>query len=120
MKVTRLLFLSFMGILPACTQESGEEIPENLIPQNQMIPIMVDLQVLESHFQLNYGHAAGFKHALDSSSQLIFQGHGVTREQFESSFDYYAADANRIQPLYVAALDSINFALSALSEASSN
>jgi len=104
----RYLFISVFAFA-ACTDEIPLRAPQRLIPSEKIIPIIVDLQVLESHYHRLYSIPAIYKDALDSSSNLIFQKYDVTKSDFDSSFSYYASDANVIYAIYEAALDSINF-----------
>lgn len=76
-----------------------------------MVPLIVDLQILESHFQRQFGRVDLFKEALDSSSQSIFLDHGVTKESYERSLDFYTQTPDTLYVIYEAALDTINFRL---------
>lgn len=87
------------------------ESPANLISSEKMIPLIVDLQILESHFQRTYNRPDLYKASLDSSSQLIFDKYQVTKSQYDSSYTYYANDLDAIYKIYEAALDSLNFAV---------
>jgi len=104
----RFIFFSLV-ILSACAEDKDIKVPENLISSDKIIPIIVDLQVLESHYQRVYGRPDLYMAALDSSSNLIFQNYDVTKADFENSFAYYSSDLNVIYSIYEAALDSINF-----------
>lgn len=87
-------------------------VPGNLISTEKMIPIIVDLQILESHFQRLYQRPDLYKNALDSSSAVVFNEYGVTKESFDSSYTFYSKNTHVIYGIYEAALDSINFRLS--------
>lgn len=95
----------------ACSGEEAQLPPPGLIPAEKIIPLIVDLQVLESHYEGAYQHPQLFKDALDSSSQLLFTEYGVTKQQFDQSYSYYARDITAIYSIYEAALDSVNFRL---------
>lgn len=90
-------------------QTASDEMPVNLIPAENMIPILVDLQILESHFQRLHQRPELYKNALDSSSALIFQDYQVSKGAFDSSYMYYANNVNVLHSIYEAALDSLNF-----------
>jgi hypothetical protein len=96
----------------SCSGESEESAaPVNLISSEKMIPLIVDLQILESHFQRTYNRPDLYKESLDSSSQLIFEKHQVSKSQYDSSYMFYANDLDAIYKMYEAALDSLNFAV---------
>ena len=104
----RFLFFSVV-IFSACAGDEKIDAPEKLIPTEILIPIIVDLQILESHYQRTYIRPDLYKGALDSSSNLIFQDYNITKADFNASFSYYASDLDTIYSIYEAALDSINF-----------
>lgn len=95
----------------SCSGESEPEAPQNLIGTEKMIGLVVDLQVLESHFQRTFNRPDLYKESLDSSSALIFEKYDVTKSQFDSSYSYYASSAAAIYVIYEAALDSLNFSV---------
>ncbi len=108
----RKLLLIPIVLTYSCSGEpENGEAPANLIATEKMIPLIVDLQILESHFQRTYNRPDLYKASLDSSSQLIFDKHQVTKSQYDSSYTYYATDLETIYKLYEAALDSLNFAV---------
>lgn len=107
----KVLWLTGLFVV-SCSEEAAVETPANLIPSEKMIPILVDLQILESHFQRLYQRPEFYRASLDSSSNLIFDKYQVSRGAFDSSYTYYAQDVHTIYQIYEAALDSINFSLS--------
>jgi hypothetical protein len=107
----KLLLIPLIFSFSCSGEDSGMNAPANLIPSDKMIPLIVDLQILESHFQRTFNRPDLYKDALDSSSLLIFEKHKVSRSQFDSSYSFYASDAHVIYKIYEAALDSLNFAI---------
>lgn len=94
----------------ACTEEAVERpVPENLIAEQHLIPLIIDLQILESHYHRKYSRPDVYKNALDSACFYVYEKHGVSRSQFESSYDYYAEDPEHMFKIYEATLDTINF-----------
>ncbi|MBD3638107.1 MAG: DUF4296 domain-containing protein [Crocinitomicaceae bacterium] len=73
-----------------------------------MIPVIIDLQILESHYQRNFQRPNLYQDALDSASYFVFEKHGVEKEQFHSSFTYYSLDLPSMYLLLETTLDSIN------------
>lgn len=83
-------------------------MPSDLISEQDIIPIIIDLQILESHYHRTFSRPDTYKESLDSASTFVFKNHGVTKTKFEESYAYYAFDINKIYSIYEAALDSIN------------
>jgi hypothetical protein len=104
----KAFYIGFIALF-SCSGETQTVRPGDLIPTEKMIPLIVDLQVLESYYEKAYVIPAQFRDQLDSSSMLLFEDYGVTKDQFDRSYSFYATDAVTIYALYEAALDSINF-----------
>lgn len=102
-------------MLCACGGETVEELPAGVLEKEELIPLIVDLQVLESHFQRTFGRVDVIRDALDSSSIEIFEDHGTTKTAFENSLDYYSTVPDTLYSIYEAALDTINYRLDAVS-----
>lgn len=109
------IFCVFLVLCFSCEDENrpttGATAPPNLIPTEKMIPIIVDLQILESHFQRTFNRPDLYKASLDSSSSLIFEKYAVSKSQFDSSYTYYAYDTETMFKIYESALDSLNFGI---------
>ena|SRR5210317_1663257 len=105
------LIISVLAVLMACGDEAPDPIPADVMEKEDMIPLIVDLQILESHFQRQFGRVDLFKSALDSSSESIFVDHGVDRVIYEKSLNFYAENPDTLYVIYEAALDTINFRL---------
>ena len=100
-------------LITTCTEVEAPTQPENLISKEVIVPLIVDLKVLEQHFHHLYLRPDVYAGALDSSSFYIFQSYGVTREAFSSSLNYYSQDADSLFLIFESALDTINLRVSA-------
>ena len=93
----------------SCSEEVKEEAPPiDIISEVDIIPIIIDLQMLESHYQRMYSRPDVFKDALDSASNIVFEDRSVTRNRFETSYDYYASKPDILFSIYEATLDTLN------------
>lgn len=109
----KTFFISVLVLLCSCDDTStGIVAPEKLIPTDSMIVLIIDAQILESHFMRTFNHPDNYLESLDSSTNKMFEDYGYTKSQFEKSYDYYASNIDVIYQIYEAALDSINFRLS--------
>ena len=108
-------YLIIFGIaLVACEQE--QTVPDDLIARHNIIPLIVDIQIIEEHYHRLFAKPDLYIDALDSASQVIFEEHDVTKLQFNNSIDYYAENADTLFSIYEAALDTINFRINARSQ----
>jgi len=63
--------------------------PPNLIPEDQMINLLIDIRSLEGAYSVKYREVDTSKQKIGTYYQSIFQEQGVTTEQFISSYSYY-------------------------------
>lgn len=92
--------------------EAPIERPKDLISTERLIEVIIDLQVLESHYQRQFQRPGTYQKALDSASYFVFERHKVTEDQFERSYEYYAMDVNSMFQIYEAVLDTVNLRIS--------
>lgn len=99
-----------MALIILSCERGGQlaDRPDDLIPATTIIPLIIDLQVLESHYQRTYQRPNLYKNALDSASLIVFEKHHTTKNQFERSYQFYGQDVTSMYMIYEAALDSIN------------
>ena len=95
----------------SCGSAPIQQKPTGVLEKEEIIPLIVDLQILESHFQRQFARIDLYRDALDSSSVSIFENHEISKETFESSIDYYSSTPDSLYSIYEAALDSIKFRL---------
>ena len=93
-------------------EKPKEKPPQDLIPHEQLVPVIIDLQIIESHYQKMYQRPNLYKRALDSASYFVFEKHEVTKEQFETSYLYYAMDLPVMYMILETTLDSLNYRVS--------
>lgn len=101
-------------IFTACGSNAVKPVPDGILKKEELIPVIVDLQVIESHYQRNFARVDLYRDALDSSSATIFANRGITKEIYVASIRYYAEDPDTLYTIYEAALDTINFRLTSL------
>jgi len=99
------------ALLVSCGGEEVDPRPADVLSKEEFIPVLVDLQILESHFQRQFARIDLYRQSLDSSSQLIFKDHGTTKADFVTSLNYYSGQPDTLFLIYEAALDTINIRL---------
>jgi hypothetical protein len=98
----------FLSILISCQEEVVLDVPLNLMNQEEMIDVMVDIQVLESHYHNIHQRPNVYANALDSASYFIFKSHGITKSIFEENLNYYVLQPDTLFSIYESALDTVN------------
>ena len=88
-------------VFHSCKEEVKEQIPPGILPQNKMISVLTDLQLVEATIQLN-------SMAISDSSRKIAEGYykyvfdknRITAIQFDSSFRYYSSRPKELSAVY--------------------
>jgi len=98
-----LLALAFFFF--SCSEETKETPPADLIPQEKMVPLLVDVHLLEASISLTqtpdpkrpvFGHYD------------IFKKHGVTHAQYESSIAWYSSQLDEFDKMYEEVLNELS------------
>jgi hypothetical protein len=87
----------FCFVLHACIDSKKKYV----IPEKELVDVLVDLHLADG--MTEYTNVAGFTdYYLDSASlyTAIFNKHGVTRAEFDSTLSYYSTRTERFQKIY--------------------
>ena len=88
-------------VLASCNGgNKPKDVPANLIPANAMVPLLIDLQLIEG--------ANTTKHFLGDTGQAnyellyttIFEKHSVRKTQFDSAMAYYTLHGRELEAIY--------------------
>ncbi len=99
-----ILVMLFLG----CETPTVTEVPTDLIPRDQLIGIIIDLETLEAYYEQTHKRPTVYKDALDSACSVLLYDKGVTKQQLETSIAYYSFYPDSIFSLYESTLDSAN------------
>lgn len=88
-KVFGIFLLSTLLELTSCDETSSNP---GIIQKEKMVQLMGEVYLVEMHYQKFYGTPAMYKPPLDSALTKIFKTHGVSQQQYEKSFSYYASN----------------------------
>ena len=98
--VATSLVISFtFTFLFSCSHKT-DSVPSRIIPKDKMVDVLVDVHLAE---------AAADNHGLKSPQidmmmaaryDSVFQKHGITFEEFKSSYDYYLAHPDVLSEIY--------------------
>jgi hypothetical protein len=86
MKIAGFLFT--LTLLISC---SSNELPDGVLPLDQMAPLVEEITLLETHYQSKFGVPSQYKKALDQSVSRVLRKANCTLTDFEKSLKYYAA-----------------------------
>lgn len=63
--------------------------PTDLIDADKMANVLVDVRVLEGLYGIRVNRMDTMRQHIPASYDVILQKHGITRDQFKTSYDYY-------------------------------
>ncbi|OQX80362.1 MAG: hypothetical protein B6D61_02030 [Bacteroidetes bacterium 4484_249] len=103
----------FIFLLSGCTQKIQDKAipPENLIPREKMVDIIVDMELFDAVIssqqkkRINAKEIDNNKYFLHNS---ILNKYGITRDQFEKSFRYYQIDLDVIDEIFADAITKLS------------
>ncbi|MCH2233420.1 MAG: DUF4296 domain-containing protein [Crocinitomicaceae bacterium] len=114
MKRLYLIGISFLALISCDSDQSRNDYVEPDIARENFIPVLVDLHVIESHYHRMYSRPDIYKQALDSASQIIFDKHEITREEYSTALEMYSYSSDTIYKIYEAAMDTITIRISTI------
>jgi hypothetical protein len=95
-----VLFILFIG----CASPEVQT-PETVLTPEQMMPIMVDIHVIEG--ARNGAIMLGDTNGIEDYYAKVYEKHGITEDQFKSSFAFYSDNPTVFIPIYEEVLDSL-------------
>lgn len=100
------LFISVFVLFFGC-QKSGKDEPTNLVPEEKMVAVMVDMHLVETaHNMKLIGADSTYTEYLQTFNS-IFESHGVSKADFDSSLMYYTASTEKMPEMYDKVLEEL-------------
>lgn len=104
----RYIFIAVLFLM-SCEVDLKQRIePENLIPQDQMILVVKDMVKVEAAVQSKYPSVSKYYKVMIESGDSVLAIHNVSRDQYEVSIKYYAANQTDLQFIYDQSLEELN------------
>jgi hypothetical protein len=100
-KVFALVLLVFVMISSSCQEKKK-------IPREEMISILVDIHLLDGVIQQDrYRQRLKMPDSLNVYSHVL-EKHGYTREQFDSTMNFYSRDPRKFERIYQDVMSRLN------------
>ena len=107
MKIFLSIVLFFL-VLCSCETVVEPVKPAVFLTKTELSTILVDVQLLESHYHNKYQRPNVYANALDSATQTVFKKHNVTKQVFKENLTYYALNQDSLFSIYENVLDVVN------------
>lgn len=89
--------LVFLAVLSGCTTKTDMTVPDNIIPPDKMVDIMVDINLTDAI------HNIGKVRSQYSTEELykgVYKKHGISRRAFDESMRYYSQHHPKLTVIY--------------------
>lgn len=101
----KYFFLTALVILVACSEP---EKPEGVIEPEKMTKVMMEIHILEAKMAyVPVAPADAKKDVYYHYEGLLFDSLGITKEEYETSFNYYVDHPSEFEKIYSAVVDSL-------------
>lgn len=104
MRFYKILFYSFLLFLVACQHDPK---PDNLIDQEQFIPLLVDIHLADGYLTSKSQLPDSLSYRGNGLYAVIFKKYGVDSVAFINSFKYYSRHLNEMSQIYKEVVDRL-------------
>jgi hypothetical protein len=112
----KLNFLILLCLLLACAEQK-ENIPQDILSENEFVVILKDIHLAEAKFELQKNKGIGkAKNELTNSYTSIYQKHNISEEKFKESLNFYAQNPEMLEKIYSNVLEELTEERSTLNQ----
>ncbi|MEM6737475.1 MAG: DUF4296 domain-containing protein [Bacteroidota bacterium] len=98
-------FLIILILFAACI---AKEVPKDLIGQSKMIRVLMEVHLLEARIdEVSVVPKDSIQLVYEHYENLLFDSLGISKEQYEVSFNYYLSNPKEFEKIYSAVVDSL-------------
>lgn len=101
-----LLILIFTLTISCGMQQNN--IPDNIMTKEQIIPILIDIHIAEASFQERGLQGDSLIQNAKNYYTSIYKKHNITEKLFKESFDFYAKNINIMDEIYVIVIEELS------------
>lgn len=103
-----ILCLGLLFIVLSCSTEQKPEIPENILPEDKIVPLIVDMHLADATLIFLQMDNTQKKFRSDIYYEQIFRKHNIAKSDFDSSIMYYARIPGYYEKIYDEVLAELN------------
>lgn len=101
-------YLTLLFIVFAFSCGIKDKTPEGIIPKEKMIEIIVDIHIADGMFTDNNVRTLFAKKDSTNYYNTIFENHGFSRKDFDTSVYYYSHNINEYNKIYIEVLNRLS------------
>lgn len=109
-QVRTIIVIIVCTMLYSCAEEKEVVIPENVLSKEKMATVMTDIHLLEASMTLNFSNAANMINGpeMQATTVQLLKKNNVTREQYQTSFIFYAEHPDLLTEVYKQVLNNLS------------
>ncbi|MBL7943485.1 MAG: DUF4296 domain-containing protein [Flavobacteriales bacterium] len=105
--IKTILSLVVLMFLISCGTKRTEK-PEALLTEQKVAAVLTEVELLDAVYTLEYQKRDTSRQAMAGYYEEVYQRHGVTREQFSQSLEWYGKDPEKIRELRYKVYDELS------------
>jgi len=103
----KIFYLLLVVFVAACANEYMPQEPENLIPEDKFIEMIVDIHIADAVLSNEQMHDVNLADTTKSYYNFVFNKHQVSRYDFNENMKYYTAQTARFEKMYASVIDKL-------------
>ena len=107
-KYIAISLIFYTILLSSCGGKTVEEQPDNLIQKEIFTEMIREFQLIEAHLNQVRVNQSVIRDSANNYFQEIFEKHGTSYEDFNSTMNYYASQPKELQGIYDIVLESLS------------
>lgn len=97
MKKILILLCSLLGLW-SC---SSDKMPEGVIPEDTMVPILAEMHLASAYFSVEYtDDSLAYSQAVNYTQKQVLDKYGITFKQFGKTIAYYTDNPEKFKGIY--------------------
>ncbi|MBQ8045085.1 MAG: DUF4296 domain-containing protein [Bacteroidales bacterium] len=97
MKKILILLCSLLGLC-SC---SSDKVPEGVIPEDTMVPILAEMHLANAYFSVEYtDDSLAYSQAVNYTQKQVLDKYGITFKQFGKTIAYYTDNPEKFKGIY--------------------
>ncbi|MFC2111130.1 DUF4296 domain-containing protein [Bacteroidota bacterium] len=111
MNLKQYIFFLLIPLAVSCNKgpdNGGEAKPDNLIPKDKMVELMVDIHLVEGTTRYGYGTSYKDEEYENYLYDFVLDKHDISFEEFTTSVQYYTKDIHSMTEIYSEVLTELS------------
>ena len=103
----KLFFVLLLTGTFGCAGKKAK-MPAGLLEPGQLTSILADIHILESRVEAMQLHPDTAQVYFKRRQEDVFKKHGISKKQFDRTYDYYLEDLVNLDKIYEALVDTLS------------